>query len=298
MAELGLEQEYLFDAWGGKISYIFLAAINNLFQKWQDFPRASNLKCWIDLSAYNLLRMDQEFRVSNIYNKSVNNCYLTQDNLSKKPYYYSNFLSNRGGLLFTNASNMIFNNLSYDYLRQDYTIFLVSAHLQNGQVANSRIDILDEKRFLGDNDVLIKLDHNFISHIIGQNNNFILYEFLFFTTKLNAQEINSIKSYLSLKWHIKNNDEEFLNIKSQNGKLIIDNAILLLISHGKNSKGSFNSYGNQIFLEKMSKLEKENIYYLDSNNIFIEKLANDWQNDFDDILSYLNYLELTILSGN
>ena len=296
--DLGLEEKYLFDAWGNKISYIFIENINKLFQNPQDFPRASNLKCWIDLSAYNLLKMNQEFRVSNIYDKSKNNCNLSQDHVSNQPYYYSNFLSHRAGLLFNNITNMLFKNFLYDDLKQKYTIFLVSSQLQNTKVINTKINILDQNKFLAINNSVMKLDSNFILYIAEQSNNVVLHEFLFFNTKLSSQEINSIKSYLSLKWKIKNKNNKLLNIKSQNGQLLADDVILILISHGKNAKGSFNSYGNQLSLQKISKLEKDNIYNINSDYIFIKKAPNHWQNDFDDILSHVNYLELKILSGN
>ena len=127
---LDLPISYIFDEWHNKISYIVPVSqtkINKFNTK--------SLQCWLDTSATETIKISQvlpilseKLYIASIMDKSGNNCNFKQDINQFKPQYFSDFLSNRAGVLFDGIDDyMVINNLSdnYNNINKGHHIFAV-----------------------------------------------------------------------------------------------------------------------------------------------------------------------------
>ena len=164
---------------------------------------------------------------------------------------------------------------------------------------------IDETSFMLDDSA----GYNFGEVILGQGGgNYYkgyFYEILIFNKNLANKQIIEIRNYLYSKW-LKKNLYNKLKIKriTQNSTnyltqstLISQDIAAIIISHGKNGHGSFNSNGKQILLNKSSKIEKQNIFAQNSDAIFYTDLKNGklgatWNHQFDDIVRYIKLNEI------
>jgi type II secretory pathway pseudopilin PulG len=290
---LGLTKDYLLDEWHNKISYILYKPIINFFNLDKKIKDMKKIECWIDLSYYQSLRLNKYFYLNRIIDKSRNNCDLSALNKNSEPYYYSDLLSNQGGVVINKNTNMKF---AKNFNKVSYVIFLVLSDFNKSRNNNKKNLIIKNISFINQGGE-IYLNQEFFFKLIPQKENIIVHDILFVSNQLSKQDQAVIQAYLGFKWGIESKAGA-LKVKSTTKSLLANNAILLLISHGKNSKGAFNSLGRQSSLYKILKLEKHNIYQLTTQEYFVKNNTLGSQNNFDDILTYMNYIELRTLSGS
>lgn len=196
------------------------------------------------------------------------------------------------------------NNSELDQKINVVTFSKLDSRIKNISINLQSQSIIDAN---APSDTTSALDSHWYHLVIGDNISerplhFTLHEFLFFDTVLSSEDMQTIEHYLAYKW-----DKNYSNdnsLKIYNSKEEVEkNAAFILISHGANGRGAFNSFGIQQDTELAKGLDKENINIFGQNNIFYTdyedgNLANAWQKDFDDILRYSNLSELRIIAGN
>ena len=222
-------------------------------------------------------------------------------NSKKNREYY--FVRNKKIHIHSSTREKLFSVDSRNILNKDINI--VSFIRKNSRV--KRVYINGIAGNLIDSDTIVRADS--ISIAAMQENTkmtnhlpFILYEFLFFDKELSDEEIKMINRYLNIKWKNKDNSGTELLIKNYNNEVLEQHAAFLLLSHGRDGAGGFNSYGSRVKLNEARGLGKENVLFLGIDNVFYtdlydKELGKGWKKGFDDILRYSNLRELHIEAG-
>ena len=198
------------------------------------------------------------------------------------------------------------NNLAvYDPTKQHNKFFIANLNLnmdyiifsqKQGRIKNIRGNFITHDMLDLDRNMLNSNSAAYIGNNKSHDHNFsfILYEFLLFDEILSAADIAKIEHYLRLKWD-KNYDNS-LKIYHKN-KILHHNPAFILISHGMNGYGAYNSFGTQKDLSAARGLDRKNLNLRNRDNKFYSEISADisaktWQKDFDDILRYGSLMEL------
>ena len=133
-----------------------------------------------------------------------------------------------------------------------------------------------------------------------------VFEFIAYKTPLSDAQIKEVLEYLYAKWNSNKVKQNRIVIKDSAGTSR-SKADIVLISHGANGLGSYNSAGKQIDFSNLSAadLEYNNIARASGMNVDIYSdflgsnynLGEGWRKGFDDIVRYYNIFELRTVTG-
>ncbi len=262
-----------------------------------------------------------------LFNDLNNNLKNTLQNPHSLFFVFHPFYNNNNFFLFNYDSND--DNKGYSIQNNNKNFLIDKKNINNH---NSLINGLEILSILRESDGSAKVistnnaesDYNTssfssddkITNILLSSGSFrgYIYEIMIFNKILSKKEEAIIRKYLNHKWrrdhfNIVDNSLEIKIASTKSTKSIIRDPAIVIISHGKNGYGAFNSAGIQINPKQSTNnsLEKENLtkYWKKNDKKFIkkaknffytdlknQKLGSGWTNLFDDIVRYYSVQDL------